>query len=323
MSKQSRSAITRHRTLWVSDVHLGSAGCKAKLLTEFLKRNECERLYLVGDIFDGWKMKSNFYWTPDHSRVIKQIIGKARRGTKVYYLAGNHDDFMRQFVRRQLRLGRVRLVNELVHESADGRRLLVMHGDQFDEVVSGYPGLALAGDVAYETLMWASDRLNDVGRKLGLGHWSLSAFAKNKVKAAVQYLSGFDEKVIFRCKRDNLHGVICGHTHHAEVRELRTGAMSYNCGDWVESCTGLAEDFQGHIRIVTAEQQVQPLPEAVSVPAPIQKMVRRLPRVAARVRRRAARAVRVVESAAAGVPDAAVARLAQQNRSRAAAPPAS
>jgi UDP-2,3-diacylglucosamine pyrophosphatase LpxH len=323
MSKQIR-AVTRHRTLWVSDVHLGSVGCKAKKLIEFLKRNECEQLYLVGDIFDGWKMKSNFYWTPDHSRVIKQIIGKARRGTKVYYLAGNHDGFMRQFVHRQLRLGRVRLVNEVVHTTADGRRLLILHGDQFDEVVSGYPGLALAGDIAYETLMWASDKLNDAGRKLGLGHWSLSAFAKNKVKAAVQYLSGFDEKVIFRCKQDGLHGVICGHTHHAETRELRTGAMSYNCGDWVESCTGLAEDFQGHIRILTADQELQAQPDAAAAPAgpePIRQVVRRLPRVAARVRRRAARAVRVVESVAAGVPDAAVARLAQQNRSRAAASP--
>src|SRR5581483_11604342 len=149
----------------------------------------------------------------------------------------------------------------------------------------GYPGLALAGDVAYETLMWASDRLNEAGRKLGFGHWSLSAFAKNKVKAAVQYLSGFDEKVIFRCKQDNLHGVICGHTHHAEVRELRTGVMSYNCGDWVESCTGLAEDFQGRIRIVHAMQEVQAPPEVAAVAAPIQQVVRRLPRVAARVRR--------------------------------------
>ena len=321
MSK-TKTAVTRHRTLWVSDVHLGSPGSKAKILVDFLKRNDCERLYLVGDIFDGWKMKSNFYWTPDHSRVIKQIITKARKGTKVYYLTGNHDDFMRQFVRRQLRLGRVRLTNEVVHTTADGRRLLVMHGDQFDEVVSGYPWLAYAGDAAYETLMWASERMNHYGQRLGLGYWSLSAFAKNKVKAAVQWLSGFDEKVLFRCKQDDLHGVICGHTHHAEVRELRNGVTSYNCGDWVESCCGLSEDFKGHIRIITAAEGVLPLPAAQpAVPEPIRDVVRRLPRMAARVRRRAVRAVRVMESVAAGVPDPAAARLAQRNARVTAAPP--
>jgi UDP-2,3-diacylglucosamine pyrophosphatase LpxH len=324
MAKSNRVAVTRHRTLWVSDVHLGSPGCKAKKLVEFLKRNDCETLYLVGDIFDGWKMKSNFYWTPDHSRVIKAIIAKARAGTKVYYLAGNHDDFMRQFVHRQLRLGRVRLTNEIVHTTADGRRLLVMHGDQFDEVVSGYPALALAGDMAYETLMWASERLNDYGHRLGLGYWSLSAFAKTKVKAAVQWLSGFDEKVLFRCKQDDLHGVICGHTHHAEMRELRNGVTSYNCGDWVESCTGLSEDFQGRIRIMTADEALRPMPQLAPEPAvvtPLGRAVRKLPRVAARVRRRAVRAVRVAESVAAGVPDPAVARLAQRTARGTAAPP--
>jgi UDP-2,3-diacylglucosamine pyrophosphatase LpxH len=320
---KSRIAVARHRTLWISDVHLGSPGCKARALTEFLRRNDAETLYLVGDIFDGWKMKSKFYWTPDHSRVIKQIITKARKGTKVYYLTGNHDDFMRQFVRSQLPLGRVRLSNEIVHTTADGRRLLVLHGDQFDEVVSGYPTLAFAGDVAYEGLMKVSDRLSDLGARLGFGRWSLSAFAKTKVKAAVQWLSGFDEKVMFRCRRNDLQGVICGHTHHAEVRELRHGIVSYNCGDWVESCTGLTEDFNGHIRILSYEE-LQRTPRIAPEPAletPIGDVVRRLPRVAARVRRRAARAVRVVESVAAGVPDPAVARLAQQARSRVAAAP--
>jgi UDP-2,3-diacylglucosamine pyrophosphatase LpxH len=255
-------------------------------LTEFLKRNDCERLYLVGDIFDGWKMKSRFYWTPDHSRVIKTIISKARRGTKVFYLTGNHDDFMRQFVRSQLRLGRVRLANEIVHATADGRRLLVMHGDSFDEVVSSFRWLAYAGDAGYETLMWLTERTSRFNPLLGLPpDWSLSAFTKTQVKAAVQYLSGFDEKVIYRCQRDNLHGVICGHTHHAEARQLRHGLMSYNCGDWVESCTALAEDFSGHIRILDGMKTMQAVaaPKSQSqeseVPVP-------LPRAAARARER-------------------------------------
>ncbi|HVT36256.1 MAG TPA: UDP-2,3-diacylglucosamine diphosphatase [Nevskiaceae bacterium] len=242
--------ITKHRTLWVSDVHLGSPGAKARELTDFLKRNDCEQLYLVGDIFDGWKMKSRFYWTPDHSRVIKAIISKARRGTKVYYLAGNHDGFMRQFVKNQLRLGKVRIAHEVVHTTADGRRLLVTHGDTFDDVINGLPWLAYAGDVAYEALMEASKLLNRAGARMGLPYWSLSAFTKTAVKTAVQYWSGVDNKMLHRCRSENLAGVVSGHTHHAEIRMLRPGITLHNCGDWVESCTALTEDRDGNIEIV-------------------------------------------------------------------------
>jgi UDP-2,3-diacylglucosamine pyrophosphatase LpxH len=257
MSKGTRT-ITKHRTLWVSDVHLGSPGCQAHELTEFLRTHECETLYLVGDIFDGWKMKSNFYWTADHSRVIKAVIAKARKGTKVYYLAGNHDGFMRQFVRRQLRLGQIRLANEVIHTTADGRRLLVMHGDAFDMVMTDFPALAMAGDIGYELLMKSNVAVNKVRAYLGLPFWSLSAFTKDRVKTAVQYLSGFDEKVLHRCRKDGFQGTICGHTHHAEARYLNHGVTSYNCGDWVESCTALAEDQDGFIEILHARDSAQP-----------------------------------------------------------------
>ena len=250
--------VHRHRTLWVSDLHLGSPGCKAKQIVRFLKQNDCEQLYLVGDIFDGWKLKTRFYWTPDHTRVIKAILAKARRGTKVYYLTGNHDAFMRQFVKTRLQLGPIRVVHELVHTTADGRKFLVQHGDQYDAVIRNLPGLSYAGDFAYETLLKASDWLTRTRAKLGVeSTWSLSAFAKNRVKSAVQYLSGFDDAVYYQCKRRNLNGVICGHTHHAEARHVRNGIVSYNCGDWVESCTALGEDHQGHIRILTAAPERQ------------------------------------------------------------------
>lgn len=248
-------AVQKHRTLWLSDLHLGSPGCKAKPLVRFLRQNDCEQLYLVGDIFDGWKLKSRFYWTPEHTRVIKAILAKARRGTQVYYITGNHDAFLRLFVKKRLRLGPIRLMHELVHTTADGRKLLVQHGDQYDAVIRNLPGLAMAGDFAYETLLKASDWLGNVQRRLGLApEWSLSAFAKYRVKSLVQYLSGFDESVYYTCRRRGLQGVIFGHTHHAEARHVRNGIMSYNCGDWVESCTALSEDASGRLRILNGNE---------------------------------------------------------------------
>lgn len=273
MSKTKTGYATkRHRTLWLSDLHLGSPGCKAKALVRFLRQNDCEQLYLVGDIFDGWKLKTRFYWTAEHTRVIKAVLDKARRGTKVYYLTGNHDAFMRQFVGNRLRLGGVRLMHELVHATADGRKLLITHGDQFDAVMQNMQGLAFAGDFAYEALLKVSDRLGRLQGRFGIAPgFSISAFVKTGVKSLVQYLSGFDEAVYYECRRRGLNGVVCGHTHHAEVRQIRNGVMSYNCGDWVESCTALAEDNRGHIRVINAvpdrPKLVALAPQAVA-PAP-------------------------------------------------------
>jgi UDP-2,3-diacylglucosamine pyrophosphatase LpxH len=280
MPKSREQAAFKHRTLWLSDLHLGSPGCKAKRLVKFLRQNDCEQLYLVGDIFDGWKLKTRFYWTPDHTRVIKAILAKARRGTKVYYLTGNHDAFMRQFVKNKLRLGRIRVMHELVHTSADGRKLLVRHGDQYDDVINNLPGLALAGDFAYEALMKVSDRVGRVQERLNLAPgFSISAFIKTGVKTLVQYLSGFDDAVYYECRKRGLNGVVCGHTHHAEVRQIRNGVMSYNCGDWVESCSALAEDAHGHIRILHAVPErpgVVPikLRPVAPKPAPVPQTVR-------------------------------------------------
>ena len=246
------ASVSRHRTLWISDVHLGSPGCQARQLTRFLAQNECETLYLVGDIFDGWRLKKSFFWTPDHTRVIKAILTKARHGTKVYYVTGNHDEFMRQFVSKQLRLGRVRLVNEVVHTTADGRRLLVVHGDLYDVVMTQMPWLAHAGDVGYEAVLWGGDKVNRLLRRFALPEVPVSAKIKLAVKSVVQYLSGFDEQVMARCRADGLKGVVSGHTHHAETRQIRMGIVSYNCGDWVESCTALAEYARGNISILRA-----------------------------------------------------------------------
>jgi UDP-2,3-diacylglucosamine pyrophosphatase LpxH len=250
--------IKRHRTLWISDVHLGSPGCQAQRLTRFLARNDCETLYLVGDIFDGWRLKKRFFWTPAHTRVIKAILAKARHGTKVFYITGNHDEFMRQFVSKQLRLGRVRVRNEIAHTTADGRRLLVIHGDVFDAVVTQMPWLAHAGDVGYEAALWGGAKLNALLRRLDLPDLPVSSHLKLAVKSAVQYLSGFDEQVLARCRTDGFNGVVSGHTHHAEARMIRSGIFSYNCGDWVESCTALAEDARGRISVLRYSESALP-----------------------------------------------------------------
>jgi UDP-2,3-diacylglucosamine pyrophosphatase LpxH len=271
---KSVPAAQKHRTLWLSDLHLGSPGCKAKQLVRFLRQNDCEQLYLVGDIFDGWKLKSRFYWTPDHTRVIKAVLAKARRGTKVYYLTGNHDAFMRQFVGNRLRLGGVRLMHELFHTTADGRKLLVTHGDQFDAVMQNMQGLAFAGDFAYEALLKFSDRLARLQERFDIARgFSVSAFVKTGVKSLVQVLSGFDEQVYYQCQRRGLNGVVCGHTHHAEVRQIRNGIVSYNCGDWVESCSALAEDAHGHIRVIHAlPDRPKIVPMKARTPAPRQRL---------------------------------------------------
>ncbi len=248
-SEKVDKIVNRYRTIWLSDIHLGTPGCKAEFLVDFLKRNECEKLYMVGDIIDGWKLKSGWFWPQEHTNVVRKVLTKAKRGTKVTYVTGNHDEFLRKFVDYRLEIGNIHLVNEAVHETADGRRLLILHGDFFDVITRYHRWLALAGDMAYETLMHSNYWFNRVRGLFGMRYWSLSAYAKNKVKNAVNIVSNFEEAVARECKRRGLDGVICGHIHHAEIRNIN-GVTYHNCGDWVESCTALAEDFNGKLSIV-------------------------------------------------------------------------
>ncbi|HWY25341.1 MAG TPA: UDP-2,3-diacylglucosamine diphosphatase [Nevskia sp.] len=244
---------TAYRTLWISDVHLGSPGCQAARLADFLQRHDCEQLYLVGDIFDGWKMRTRFYWTPDQSRVIRAVIAKARRRTRVCYLTGNHDGFMRQFITSELPFGKIHLAHELVHTTADGRRLLILHGDIYDDLITRLPRLARAGDRAYNLLIAANALVNRARAGLGKPGLHIAGTTKDVVKTAVQFICGVDMRMQGRCERAGLQGVICGHTHHPEIRDLGEGITYYNCGDWVDSCTALAEDFKGNIRLIRAE----------------------------------------------------------------------
>lgn len=246
---QRETGKTHYRTVWISDVHLGTPGCKAEHLTEFLKSHTCDTLYLVGDIIDGWKLKNTFYWPQEHTNVVRKVLTKAKRGTKVYYITGNHDEFLRKFVAFKLDLGNIRFMNELVHITADGRRLLITHGDAFDVITRYHAWIAMTGDALYEGTMRFNYWFNKGRRVLGMRYWSLSAFAKQHVKSAVNVVSTFEQSVAKECARRKLDGVVCGHIHHAEIREIE-GVTYLNCGDWVESCTALAEHLDGRIELI-------------------------------------------------------------------------
>ncbi|SFW99458.1 UDP-2,3-diacylglucosamine diphosphatase [Marinospirillum alkaliphilum] len=234
------------RTLWISDVHLGTRDCQAEHLSDFLKQFQAERIYLVGDIIDGWKLRSGIYWPQAHTNVIRRLLTLSKRGTEVIYVTGNHDEFLRGYA--SLILGNIRLVDEAVHTTLDGRRLLVVHGDQFDVITRYHRWLAFLGDSAYEVTLVLNRWLNHWRRRWGYGYWSLSAWLKYKVKSAVNFISYFEEAIAHECGRRGLDGVVCGHIHHAEIR--RVNEVDYlNCGDWVESCTALIENWDGQIEL--------------------------------------------------------------------------
>ncbi|MCI0750153.1 MAG: UDP-2,3-diacylglucosamine diphosphatase [Nevskiales bacterium] len=239
----------RYRTVWISDVHLGTTGCQAQHLVDFLKATDCERLFLVGDIIDGWKLSAGWYWPQEHTNVIRKVLTKAKRGTRVTYVTGNHDEFLRKFVDYRLTMGNIQVVNEAIHETADGRKLLVTHGDAFDVITRYHRWVAFAGDALYQNTQRFNYWLNRARAQVGLPYWSLSAYAKQRVKTAVSIVSRFEDAVARDCKRRKLDGVVCGHIHHAEIRKMH-GVTYHNCGDWVESCTALGEDFNGRIGII-------------------------------------------------------------------------
>lgn len=236
-----------YRTIFLSDIHLGTRGCQAERLTAFLKFHTCDRLYLVGDIVDGWRLRSGFYWPQAHSNVMRRFLTAAKRGTEVIYVTGNHDEFLRRY--SDLQLGNLKVVDRATHATADGRELLVVHGDEFDVVTRYHRWIAFAGDVGYSLLLRMNRPVNAARRRLGLGYWSLSSWIKHKVKRAVNYISEFEVAIARRCRLEGFDGVVCGHIHHATIEDLE-GVVYMNCGDWVESCTALVEDEDGVFSVV-------------------------------------------------------------------------
>ena len=237
----------RFRTIWISDVHLGTKGCNAPMLIDFLDSTDSKTMYLVGDIIDGWRMKKRFYWPAAHNDIVWRVMKRARRGTRVVYIPGNHDEMFRQFT--GMNFGGVEIRRKAIHDTADGRKLLVIHGDEFDAIMLAHRWLAFVGDAAYEMLMRCNHLVNKVRSLLGKPYWSLSKTAKHKVKNAVAFISRFEEVVAHEAGRRSVDGVVCGHIHNAEAREI-AGIAYYNDGDWVEGCTALVEHFDGRMEIL-------------------------------------------------------------------------
>lgn len=239
--------VKNWRTLFISDVHLGTRGCQAELLLDFLKHNEAETIYLVGDMIDGWRLKNGWYWPQSHNDVVQKLLRRARKGTRLIYIPGNHDEFMRDYLGQHF--GGVEVINQIIHTTADGKRILVIHGDQFDVVVMHARWLAYFGDWAYEFALWSNTWFNRLRRLFKLPYWSFSAWAKLKVKKAVNFIGSFEETLAAEAERLGADGVICGHIHHAAIRQI--GRIQYlNTGDFVESCTAIGEHDDGTFEIL-------------------------------------------------------------------------
>ncbi len=247
MVERNGPSSLRLRTVFISDVHLGFRGCSADLLLDFLHHVEMDHLFLVGDIIDVWSMKKSMYWPQSHNNVLRTILGKSKRGTRVVFVPGNHDEVFRDFDGAVF--GNLEIHRQYVHHGADGRRMLVLHGDEFDSVVKCSPWLAKLGSWLYDVLLAVNPVVNRVRRLFNLPHWSLSAYLKHKAKSAVQYIGSFEDAVAQAARKAGVDAVVCGHIHRAEIRDI-DGVLYCNDGDWVESCTSLVEDMNGQLRLI-------------------------------------------------------------------------
>lgn len=237
----------RFRAIFISDLHLGTRRAQTEAILDFLRETESEWLYVVGDLIDSWALQKQWFWDQSHNDVVQKLLRKARKGTKLIYIPGNHDENFRDFA--NLRFGRVAVLEETVHVGATGQRYLVLHGDKFDGVVRFAPWLAKLGDAAYEFSMSLNGAINRVRRFFRMPYWSLSAYLKFKVKKAVEYVSCFEEAVAREARLRQCQGVICGHIHTPDDRMI-SGIHYLNDGDWVESCTALVEHFDGTFEII-------------------------------------------------------------------------
>ena len=237
----------KYRAIWISDVHLGSKYCRAEFLLDFLKSTECEYLYLVGDIIDLWSMRKSVHWPQSHNNVIRTILGKAKHGTRIIYIPGNHDNLIRDFAGSHF--GEVEIRNHAIHTTADGKRLLVLHGDEFDNAIRCHGLMNLIGNWGYDTLMWINRIHNAVRRMLNLPYWSLASYLKHRVKNARDYIERFETLVAGEIHRRDVDGLVCGHLHRPELTYINN-VLYCNDGDWVETCTGLVEHHDGSLQLL-------------------------------------------------------------------------
>jgi UDP-2,3-diacylglucosamine pyrophosphatase LpxH len=247
MDGGATSAITRQvRTLFLSDIHLGTRGCQAEAVLDFLRVYEADEIYLVGDIIDGWRLKQVWHWPQTHNDVVQKLLRKARKGTRIVYIPGNHDEFLRDYAGSTF--GGVEIKEEATHLCADGRKMLILHGDKFDTVVRNVRWLALLGDHAYDFAIWLNGHIARVRRLMGLPYWSFSQWSKDKVKGAVSFITAFEDAVVNDARKHGADVVLCGHIHKAVIREI--GEITYvNTGDWVESCSAVIEHYDGRLEL--------------------------------------------------------------------------
>ena len=264
MLERASNGPMRVRTLFLSDVHLGTRGCQADKLLDFLRHYEAQTIYLVGDIVDGWQLRSSWYWPQLHNDIVQKLLRQARKGARLFYIPGNHDEFLRDYYGSHF--GGIEVLEEAVHVGSDGRHYLVIHGDLFDVVIRHAPWLAHLGDSAYELAIWLNTHFNAIRRLFGLTYWSLSQWAKLKVKKAVNYIGAFESTLAGEARRHGCDGVICGHIHYATIHDEH-GIRYMNCGDWVESCTALAEHEDGTFEIITWTDPVRRVAPVPSVAA--------------------------------------------------------
>jgi UDP-2,3-diacylglucosamine pyrophosphatase LpxH len=251
-----------YRAIFISDLHLGTPGCQADALLDFLKEHTSDYLYLVGDIIDGWQLRRRWYWPQAHNDVIQKLLRKARKGTRVIYVPGNHDEFARHFLDHHF--GGIEVMDEAVHKTADGRQLWVIHGDYFDAVVQQAKWLAYVGDYLYEFTLKLNRYLNNTRGRLGLPYWSLSAYLKHKVKKALNYVTDFENAGAHEAAKHGYQGVVCGHIHRAEMREIE-GVLYCNDGDWVESRTALVEHMDGRLEMLHWKPELEAQTQAALI----------------------------------------------------------
>jgi UDP-2,3-diacylglucosamine pyrophosphatase LpxH len=249
-----QDSTTRYRTIFMSDLHLGTRSCQAELVLDFLRHHDADRIFLVGDIIDGWRLRGGWYWPQTHNDVMQKLLRKVRRGAHMIFVPGNHDEFARQFF--GLSFGGIEIRRNAMHVAADGRRYWVTHGDEFDVVVRHAKWLAFFGDWAYDTAIFINTHFNRIRRAFGFGYWSFSAWAKLKVKNAVNFIGAFEKELAAEAKRRGADGVICGHIHHAAIKEL-DGVTYVNTGDFVESCSVVVEHEDGAMEIVRWSKPAQ------------------------------------------------------------------
>ncbi|MEI6382010.1 MAG: UDP-2,3-diacylglucosamine diphosphatase [Betaproteobacteria bacterium] len=253
-----------YRAIFISDLHLGTPGCQADALLDFLKENSSDNLYLIGDIIDGWQLRRKWYWPQAHNDVVQKLLKRARKGTKVIFVPGNHDEFAREFVDHHF--GGIEVLDHASHTLLDGRKLWLVHGDYFDAVVQYAKWLAIVGDYLYEFTLRMNRHFNRVRARLGMRYWSLSAYLKNKVKKALNFITDFENAVAHEAKKRGFDGVVCGHIHKAEMREIE-GILYCNDGDWVESRSALVEHVDGKLELIYWDQDLEDIPLPLPMPA--------------------------------------------------------